>query len=169
VDVRAVAFSDVNGDVPSARLWSSDANGKPIVEPSSVIAGIAPTKSRKINVIRQHDIALRITIDDNDIATVQVFVSMNEVHCRLSVRGCTNQRRVRWRNALRQSARQKGKNNILKTSRNRFSHTMTLCTARQRCCNPLNFKKFRETKWPSHESEKHTLASMSHGNVRNRC
>lgn len=79
-DVGSVSLPNIKSDIPIASARSNNSGGKIFVETSVEGEGSSVLRITEISIVGESNVALRVSIDDYNVAVVKVFSGMDELH-----------------------------------------------------------------------------------------
>ena len=79
-DIGAAPFSYIKSDVPVASARNNNSRGEIFEKTSVESEGSSVLKVTEISIIGKSNVALRVAIDDHNVAVVKVFSGMDEFH-----------------------------------------------------------------------------------------
>jgi len=79
-DIGLTAFTNVEGDIPVVRAGGCDPDGKVGIESPEVPIRPTSLETLEVGIVGQHDVALGVGVDDHNVAVVEVFSGVDELH-----------------------------------------------------------------------------------------
>ena len=79
-DIGLVSFTDIKGDIPVARMGSSNPNGETLVESAVMSERPSCLVALEVGVVGQHDVALSVGVDDHNVAAIEMLSGVDELH-----------------------------------------------------------------------------------------
>jgi len=80
LDGGFITLPDIKRDVPVTRMWRNQDDGKLPIKSSAIGKAIAALETLKLTVGSEHDVALGVTGDANNVPVVQILSCVDELH-----------------------------------------------------------------------------------------